>query len=83
MKKQDAISYFGTRAALARAVGITRQAVNEWKEFVPPTIAALLEEMTDGALVFDPASYPESYRRPGRPLWTPSLPAPTREVAQA
>jgi hypothetical protein len=81
MKKQDAISYFRTRAALARAVGITRQAVNEWNEYVPPAIAVLLEEMTNGALVFDPDSYPATYRRPGRPLWTPT--PPTREVAQA
>lgn len=72
MKKQDAISYFKPGAALARAVGISKQAVSCWGEYVPPAIAQLLMETTGGALVFDPENYPDSYRRPGGRLWEPT-----------
>ena len=80
MKKQTAISYYGSQARLARAAGVSKQAVWNWGEFVPPAIAELLQESTQGALTFDPSVYPETYRRPGGRLWKPS-PEPPREVA--
>lgn len=35
MKKQALIDYFGTPSDLARAAGVTRQAVHNWPEDVP------------------------------------------------
>lgn len=72
MKKKDAISYFGTQSAIARAAGISRQAVSQWGEFVPPAIANLLVEVSGGKLIFDPSSYPPAYLRPGGRLWIPT-----------
>jgi DNA-binding transcriptional regulator YdaS (Cro superfamily) len=71
MKKQDAISHFGSQVAVARAAGISRQAVSQWGDFVPPTVAKLLAEISVGGLVYDPDVYPSSYRRPGGRLWVP------------
>lgn len=73
MKKQDAISHFGSKTAIARALGITRQAVQLWGDFVPTASAIALEEVTHGALKYCPDSYPESYRRPGGRLWKPVI----------
>lgn len=82
MKKQDAVSYFKTQAALARAAGVTRQAVWDWGEFVPPAVAEVLAEASGGALKYDPANYPDTYRRPGGRLWTPTpAPPPAKEAA--
>jgi len=50
MKTEVAVSYFGTPVALASALGITRQAVNDWGEFVPEGRAYQLEVLTEGAL---------------------------------
>lgn len=79
MKKQDAISHFGSKAAVARAAGISKQAVSQWGDFVPPRIAELLAEISAGKLIYDPDVYPSSYRRPGGRLWSPT--ATKREAA--
>ena len=40
MKKEDALELFrGNAAELARAIGITRQAVKNWSEYVPENSA--------------------------------------------
>jgi DNA-binding transcriptional regulator YdaS (Cro superfamily) len=62
MKTQDAIEHFGSAAALARAVNITRSAISQWGELVPIGTAARLEKLTEGALVLDL----EDYRQPLR-----------------
>lgn len=72
MKKQDAISHFGSKAAVARAAGISKQAVSQWGDFVPPAIAEAFAEISAGELVYDPGVYPPSYRRPGGRLWAPT-----------
>jgi len=36
MRKDEAISLFGSASNLAKALGITRQAVSLWGDFVPP-----------------------------------------------
>lgn len=68
MKTQDVLDRFGTATAVARELGVSKQAVSQWGELVPPASAALLEKITAGALVFDPNSY---VRRRGR-LWAPT-----------
>lgn len=35
MKKQDVINFFGSQKETAVALGITRQAVNQWPELLP------------------------------------------------
>jgi DNA-binding transcriptional regulator YdaS (Cro superfamily) len=46
MTKDDAIAFFGSQTALAEAVGLTRQAVNQWPEEVPPLRQIQLERLT-------------------------------------
>ncbi len=50
MKKQDAISYFGTAIALAKKLGISKQSVSKWGEDIPQRRAFEIERLTDGAL---------------------------------
>lgn len=35
MKKSQLVKYFGTKAALARACKVSRQAVGQWPEIIP------------------------------------------------
>ncbi|HSA48446.1 MAG TPA: Cro/CI family transcriptional regulator [Candidatus Competibacteraceae bacterium] len=57
MKTQEVIRHFGSQAAVARALGITSSAVNQWREVVPLATAARLEKITQGALVLDVDQY--------------------------
>lgn len=50
MTKDEAIRYFGGVPALARALGIRRQAIYQW-ESVPEKQQLRLEKITGGALV--------------------------------
>jgi DNA-binding transcriptional regulator YdaS (Cro superfamily) len=46
---EKVIEHFGTAARLARAVGVTRQAVNSWKHRgVPLDKAVVIERVTGG-----------------------------------
>ena len=50
MRKSDVMSMFGSGAAVAKAIGVTRQAVYQWPEVLPPRIedrvmAALARKM--------------------------------------
>jgi len=53
MTKTDAISHFGTQAALARALGIHRAAINGWGEQIPIGRQYQIEVLTCGALKAD------------------------------
>lgn len=61
MKKADAILYFGSKAAVANAAGVSPAAVSQWGRYVPPATAAILEKKSGGKLKFDP----DIYRKPG------------------
>ncbi|MGL5225137.1 MAG: Cro/CI family transcriptional regulator [Aeromonas sp.] len=54
MKKSDAVAYFGTQAALARALGLSKGAVSMWGIYVPTNSSYRLELMTGGALKAEP-----------------------------
>ncbi|MDR5867272.1 Cro/CI family transcriptional regulator [Halomonas koreensis] len=54
MKKADAIDHFGSKAALAAALGITVQAIAQWGEDVPARRSLELEKVTGGALRAEP-----------------------------
>lgn len=62
MKTRDAIDYFESQAALAKALGITTSAITQWGEDVPARRALELEKLTGGALAAEPG-YPK--RQPG------------------
>jgi len=57
MFTSDALQVFKTKTALARAAGVTTQAVSQWKELVPPVSAAKLAAASGGKLKFDPSLY--------------------------
>lgn len=69
MKIQEVINYYGTRKAVAAALGITKQAVSQWEaeDSIPPLRQLQLQELTkrklraDRAQVFAPAK-----SRPGK-----------------
>lgn len=50
MKTKDAISYFGSQAELARALGISRQSVKGWGTKVPLARQYQIERLTAGKL---------------------------------
>lgn len=50
MRKDDAIRFFGSSAKLARALGISRQAVSKWEDEVPESRRYQLHVLTGGAL---------------------------------
>lgn len=53
MYTKDAIAYFKTKAALAKAAGVRKPTVYAWGELVPEGRAARLAEITNGALKYD------------------------------
>ncbi len=53
MKKSDVIKHFGSKSAVARALGITPQAVSLWSERVPELRAYQIESLTGGRLKRD------------------------------
>lgn len=57
MKTTDAIRYFGSQSELARALGISRQAVWNWGPEVPPKRQLELVVLTQGKLA------PEAFRQ--------------------
>lgn len=57
MKRKNVISYFGTQAKVADALGIKQPSVAEWSEIIPEQSALKLHVLTDGALKYDPRLY--------------------------
>ena len=55
MKKADAINHYGSPTLLAKALGITLQAIGQWGEEVPLLRQYQLESLTDGQLKADNA----------------------------
>lgn len=51
MRKSDVIKHFGTGRAVAKALGISEEAVYQWGEFVPPRRAYEIQRLTNGELV--------------------------------
>lgn len=50
MKKSDAIEYFGSQSALARALGIKPPSIADWGDEVPDLRQLQLEAITHGQL---------------------------------
>ncbi len=50
MLKQEAIDYFGSVSKLAKALGVSRQYIYMWDEFVPELQAYRLQDLTNSKL---------------------------------
>lgn len=57
MTKTQAVDYAGSVKGLAAMLGITVQAVYDWPEIIPEAMAARLEKITEGKLVYDHVFY--------------------------
>lgn len=57
MLTNDAVQYYGGRRQLAEALGITRQAVEQWGKVVAKGAAYQLQVMTKNALMVDERKY--------------------------
>lgn len=63
MRKADVLAYWnGNGAAVARAIGVTRSAVQQWPEIIPEAMAYRVQDASNGDLPVDPLVY----RRDGR-----------------
>ena len=54
MKTETVISFFGSKTATAKVLGISQVAVTRWGATVPEKRAARLDHITNGALKYDP-----------------------------
>ncbi|WP_449567064.1 Cro/CI family transcriptional regulator [Lelliottia nimipressuralis] len=62
MFKEDAIRFFNNnQAVLAKAAGVSAQAVSQWGDLVPEGRTARLVAASGGVLVYDSAVY-DAYR---------------------
>ena len=57
MYTDDAVQHFGGRRQLAEALGISRQAVEQWGKIVAQGMAYQLQVITENKLVVDPSKY--------------------------
>jgi transcriptional repressor of cell division inhibition gene dicB len=53
MTKTDAIKFFGSSSNLAKALGVTKQAVSRWPDDIPDGRQFQIEVITDGKLKAD------------------------------
>jgi len=66
MRKDDVIAYFGgTQTATARALGLTKSAVNQWPDPIPLKSAIKANAKSNGSLALDMSVYelPDIARR--------------------
>lgn len=57
MLTSDALKFFGSKPAVAKAAGIELPSFYKWKELVPEARAHRLEEASGGALHYDKNVY--------------------------
>lgn len=63
MLTRKALEHFGDKYKLADALSISRQAVEQWGEYVPEGTAYKLQVMTAGVLRVDPLAYHKVHRQ--------------------
>jgi transcriptional regulator with XRE-family HTH domain len=61
MKTLDAVKHFGGRRQVAEALGVTRQAVSKWGEYVAEGSAYKLQHLTGGKLKVIEKVYENKY----------------------
>lgn len=57
MKKADVVKLYGSEAAAAAALEVTKQAVNGWGDVIPEGMAYKVQVISGGRLKVDPAVY--------------------------
>ncbi|MER3384914.1 Cro/CI family transcriptional regulator [Pectobacterium aroidearum] len=57
MRKIEVVNFFDTQRNVAKALGISEQAVSLWKELIPERAALKLERITEGKLKYNPSFY--------------------------
>jgi DNA-binding transcriptional regulator YdaS (Cro superfamily) len=65
MRTADVIAFYKTQTKVADVLGIWKQAVNQWGEFVPEGKARRLEKLTRGKLKVIESAYKRSSIRNG------------------
>ena len=60
MKTSEAIDFFGSKAAVAAALGLKTPSVYEWGEFPPQLRQIQLEMLSNGKLKADAACLPQA-----------------------
>ncbi|MEL4429846.1 Cro/CI family transcriptional regulator [Shewanella mangrovisoli] len=60
MKTKDAISHFGNKSKLAKALNISKSAIAQWGSDVPELRAFQIERLTDGALKVGALQLPDA-----------------------
>ncbi len=60
MTRSQAVQHFQSVSKLARALGITKQAVNAWGDQIPAKRQFELQQITGGALLVDPDLVPDA-----------------------
>lgn len=63
MNKSSVVDFFGTQREVAKAIGVSDQAVSAWPELIPKGAALELEKLTDGALKCDLSLYKNRPRK--------------------
>ena len=63
MKKSDVVKLYGSEAAAASALEVTKQAVNGWGPIVPEGVAYKVQVLSSGKLTVDPAVYRKQKKR--------------------
>ena len=59
MHKKTVIEFFGTQAAVGRALHCTQANISQWKDIIPKGRAYELESITHGQLTVDLSLYRE------------------------
>lgn len=54
MKTKDAISHFGNKLKLSKALNVSKSAISQWGDDVPELRAYQIERLTDSALKVNP-----------------------------
>lgn len=64
MYKSIVLDHFnGNGASVARAAGVTRSAVSQWKDIIPEAMAYRLQAATRGKLKVDPSLYRDDLKK--------------------
>jgi DNA-binding transcriptional regulator YdaS (Cro superfamily) len=57
MRVSDVVKFFGNKAKVAEAIGVTPGAVTNWGDIVPSTSILQIEQASGGKIKADPAVY--------------------------
>lgn len=64
MRTKDVIDFYGTKIAVARALGISPSAVTQWTEIVPEKQAYKIQILTGGKVKINPRLYQQAKNKP-------------------